>query len=76
MATVQQANDILAVVHEVMETMDSKIDEVRVAFAALKEQIGAGGPVTQDQLDALVASLESLRVKASERLAEVDAIDE
>ncbi len=76
MATVQQANDILAVVHEVMETMDGKIDEVRVAFAALKEQIGAGGPVTQEQLDALVASLESLRVKASERLAEVDAIDE
>lgn len=76
MATAQEAAEKLAVIHEVMDALDTKLDEVRVSFAALKEQIAAGSPVTQEQLDAFTASLDSLRVKADERLAEADSVDE
>lgn len=62
-----------------LESMDLKLDEIRAFIATLT----GGGVVTQEQLDQLSASLDSVqelvnsaRTKASENLAETDALDE
>lgn len=74
MASAQSVKESAEGIHEIVDIVAGKLDEVRLAFIALKEQLAAGVPVTQEQLDALGVSLESLKDKALSLSAKAGSI--
>lgn len=71
MATIEDLQTSIAGLTTTVEAIDSKLDEVAAYVATLK-----AGVVSQEQLDALVALVDSAKEKASAVLAEADALDE
>lgn len=61
--------DVQATVSELKDTLvavDAKLKEVHTAVQALRDQLAsAQGPVTQEQLDALAASLEDVKTETA-----------
>lgn len=65
MATLDEVIAGLAVIEGSVAAVDVKLDAVKDEILALQAQVGAGTPVTQEQLDALAASVEALKSHAS-----------
>jgi hypothetical protein len=77
MADGQSALDAIVSVKGILESVDVKLDDVRgnvtslkAEVQALKDQLAAGSPITQEQLDAVVAGLGEIETKAAALLAE------
>lgn len=77
MADGQSALDAIVSVKGILESVDVKLDDVRgnvtslkAEVQALKDQLAAGSPITQEQLDAVVAGLGEIETKAAALLTE------
>lgn len=57
----QDVLDIVGQLQSVAARQSSEIDRIIVEVTDLKGQVGTGGPVTQQQLDDLVMSLEGVK---------------
>jgi len=76
MVTIENVTEDLEVIKEGLNTLSNGLDVIVALIADLKAQIGAGVPVTQEQLDALdvateeiKAALDSLKVKQDAAVA-------
>lgn len=79
MAVGQDALDKIVSVKGVLESLDLKLDDVRgfvvglkAEIQALKDQLAAGSPITQEQLDAVVLGLGEIETAVGARLAEAE----
>jgi hypothetical protein len=57
-----------------VHNINVKLDGVAAEIANLKDQLAAGSPVTQEQLDALDASLQDVMTESSDVVSEVDTL--
>jgi len=62
MANVKELSDELDAIKTAVDAVKATVDAQIVEIAALKDQIAAGTPVTQEQLDALDAKADSILV--------------
>lgn len=72
MATLEEVTTEVANLTSTIASIDSKLDEVRAFILSLS----AGTVVTQEQLDALAASITAAKNAAGAVLTEADALDE
>lgn len=71
MTTVEEFTVQVTELTEVVDAIDSKLDEVRTFIGGLS----AGSVVTQEQLDTLSSLIGVAKDKAAAVLAEADALD-
>lgn len=68
MATLNEITEGLTTILSTIQTMDSKLDEVKAKIDGLE----VGSPVSQEQLDALAASVDEVKAAAAKVLTETD----
>lgn len=61
MATLDEVVSVVSSLKDSVVAIDARLDEVQVKIQELKDQVGAGGPVTQEQLDSLHGMLSELK---------------
>lgn len=72
MATLEEVTNEVATLTNTIVAIDTKLDEIRAFILSLS----GGGVVTQEQLDALAASITSAKESAAAVLTEADQLDE
>lgn len=71
MATIVEAQEAVAQLVSTLTAVDLKLDEIKTFISGLQ----ANQPVTQAQLDDLVAAINAAKTSASAVLTETDALD-
>ena len=74
MATIADVQAKVATIGNAVHSINVKLDDVAIEIANLKAQVAAGQPVTQEQLDALDASLQAILTESGEVVAEVNTL--
>jgi septal ring factor EnvC (AmiA/AmiB activator) len=74
MATIADVQAKVTTIGAAVHNINVKLDGVAAEIANLKDQLAAGSPVTQEQLDALDASLQDVMTESSDVVSEVDTL--
>ena len=74
MATLEEIQTKVADIGTAVTTVDTNLDGVRALVQTLKDQVAASNPVTQADLDALDASLATIKEALGSVTTEVDGI--
>ena len=74
MATLADVQEKVTAIATAVHNINTGLDRVATEIMDLKAQIAAGVPVTQEQLDALDASLQSIMAESGDVVAEVDTL--
>lgn len=72
MSTLEEVQGEVTALTNTIVAIDTKLDEIRAFILSLS----GGGVVTQEQLDALAASITSAKESAAAVLTEADQLDE
>lgn len=72
MSTLTEVQAEVTALTDTIVAIDTKLDEIRAFILSLS----GGGVVTQEQLDALAASITSAKESAAAVLTETDSLDE
>lgn len=74
MSTFAEVRDHMAALSASVHNINLGLDDVRQIVQALRDQIAAGSPVSQADLDALDASVSAAQSEAGEILTKEDTI--
>jgi uncharacterized protein with von Willebrand factor type A (vWA) domain len=74
MATLADVQEKVTAIAAAVHSINTGLDRVATEIMDLKAQIAAGVPVTQEQLDALDASLQGIMAESGDVVAEVDTL--